>query len=70
MTDIGKVLLVLGLVTAAVGALMLLGGRLPFLGRLPGDLSWRKGNVTVYVPLMTSVLVSLLLTLVLWLVRR
>jgi hypothetical protein len=70
VTDIGKVLLVLGLVTAAVGALMLLGGRVPFLGRLPGDLSWRKGNVTVYVPLMTSVLVSLLLTLVLWLVRR
>jgi hypothetical protein len=70
VTDIGKVLLVLGLATAAVGALMLLGGRLPFLGRLPGDLSWRKGNVTVYVPLMTSVLVSLLLTLVLWLVRR
>jgi Protein of unknown function (DUF2905) len=70
VTDIGKVLLVLGLVTAAVGALMLLGGRVPFIGRLPGDLSWRKGNVTVYVPLMTSVLVSLLLTLVLWLVRR
>jgi hypothetical protein len=70
VTEIGKVLLVLGLVMAAAGGLMLLGGRVPFLGRLPGDLSWRKGQVTVYVPLMTSLLVSLLLTLVLWLVRR
>ena len=70
MTEIGKVLLVIGLVLAAVGGLMLLGGRVPFLGRLPGDLSWRKGNVTLYVPLMTSLLVSLLLTGVLWLVRR
>ena len=70
MTEIGKVLLVIGLVLAAVGGLMLLGGRVPFLGRLPGELSWRKGNVTLYVPLMTSLLVSLLLTGVLWLVRR
>jgi hypothetical protein len=70
VTEIGKVLLVLGLVTAAVGALMLLGVRVPFFGRLPGDLSWRKGNLTIYVPLVTSVVVSLLLTLVVWLVRR
>lgn len=70
MTEIGKVLLVIGLVMAAAGGLMLLGGRVPFLGRLPGDLSWRKGDVTFYVPLMTSLLVSVLLTLVLWLVRR
>ncbi|HET8646512.1 MAG TPA: DUF2905 domain-containing protein [Vicinamibacteria bacterium] len=70
MGDVGRMLLVLGLVIAAVGAVMMLSGRVPWLGRLPGDLSWRKGNVTVHVPVMTSILVSILLTVLLWLVRR
>lgn len=70
MTEIGKLLLITGLVLAALGGLMLLGGRLSFLGRLPGDLTWRKGNVTVYFPLVTSLLVSVLLSGLLWLIRR
>ena len=63
----GRFLIVGGLVMAGVGALLTLG--LP-LGRLPGDLVYRRGGVTVYVPLATSVLLSVLFTLVLMWFRR
>jgi DUF2905 family protein len=69
MTDVGKLLLIVGLVLAALGAVMMLGGRVP-LGRLPGDIVWRKGSTVVYVPIVTCIVLSLLLTLILSLVRR
>jgi Protein of unknown function (DUF2905) len=65
----GKILIALGLLIAAVGVVVLLGGKIG-LGRLPGDLVYRKGNVTFYFPLVTSLLLSLLLTLLLSLFRR
>jgi hypothetical protein len=70
MGDLGKLLLIAGLALAAVGVLVMLSGRVPFLGRLPGDITWRKGNTTVYFPIVTCIIVSLLLTLVLSLFRR
>lgn len=70
MNEIGKFVLVFGLVIAAVGALLVFAGRVPFLGRLPGDIVWRKGNTTVYVPIVTGIVLSLLLSLLLWLFRR
>ena len=63
----GKVLVVVGLCIAGLGVLILLG--VP-LGRLPGDLVYRRGGVTVYVPLATSVVLSVVLTLVVMFVRR
>ncbi|MAM83789.1 MAG: hypothetical protein CL489_13320 [Acidobacteria bacterium] len=57
----------IGLAVAALGGLMMLG--LP-LGRLPGDLVFRRGNVTVYLPLVTSVVLSVLLTLLFAMMRR
>ena len=63
---LGRIALLTGILIAAAGLFLLYGGRLPrFLGRLPGDLSWRRGNVQVYVPLATCLLLSLVLTLVL-----
>ena len=63
----GRTLLFVGLLIAAVGMAMMLG--LP-LGRLPGDLSIRRGNVSFYVPLATSIVVSVVLTVLLALFRR
>ena len=63
----GKALVVIGLMVTALGGLMILG--LP-LGRLPGDLVVRRGNVTVYVPIVTSIAVSLLATLFFAIMRR
>jgi Protein of unknown function (DUF2905) len=68
--DLGRMLLVLGLVLAAAGALLLLAGQLPGLGRLPGDVSLERGNFRLYVPLGTSILLSVLLTLILNLLFR
>jgi hypothetical protein len=71
MTDIGKVLLVLGLVMAAAGLLFMLVGRTnPPLGRLPGDIVYRGKHTTFYFPLATSILVSVALSLVLYLIGK
>ena len=63
----GKILVVTGLALAGVGALLMLG--LP-LGRLPGDIVYRRDNLTVYIPVATSVLASVALTLLLMWWRR
>lgn len=58
----GKLLVIVGLVIAGIGLLMMAG--LPF-GRLPGDFTFRRGNVTFYFPLATSIVLSIILTLLL-----
>ena len=65
----GKVLVVIGLVLVAIGVVWMLGERLG-LGRLPGDLVFEWGNTRVYLPIATSILVSVALTLILWLIGR
>tara|TARA_B100000029_G_scaffold465964_1_gene501033 strand:- start:200 stop:394 length:195 start_codon:yes stop_codon:yes gene_type:complete len=64
---VGKLLVVVGLAIAGIGALLMLG--LP-LGRLPGDIVYRRGNVTIYMPLATGLLLSVVLTLALSWWRR
>ena len=62
-----KLLIVIGLAIAGVGLLVLMG--VP-IGRLPGDIAYRRGNTTVYIPLTTSILASVFLTLLFSLLRR
>lgn len=71
MADLGKLLLGLGLLLIVIGAALVLAARfgLP-LGRLPGDFSFRGKNVTVFIPLGTSILISVGLSIVLYLVSR
>jgi hypothetical protein len=70
MADIGRMLLVLGGVLLVLGLLLTFGSKIPGLGRLPGDIVYRKGNLTFYFPLVTSLLLSLLLTVILNLFSR
>ena len=70
MPGLGKSLIVIGLVIAAIGLLLTLAGRIPWLGRLPGDIFIKKDNFTFYFQLATSILISLILSLLLWLFRR
>jgi hypothetical protein len=77
VNDLGRALIVIGLVIAVVGIVLVLAGRLPWLGRLPGDVAIQRGNWTFYAPLGTSyaplgtsILLSLALTLILWLLGR
>jgi hypothetical protein len=71
MADLGKLLIVLGAVLVAAGVLLILFGRLHLpLGRLPGDVVYRGKNTTVYFPLATCVLLSVVLTLVFYVIGR
>ncbi|MHB8174591.1 MAG: DUF2905 domain-containing protein [Nitrospirota bacterium] len=70
MTEFGKLLIIIGAVLLVLGALFLLSGRLPWIGRLPGDIVVHRKNFTFYFPLATSLILSLVLSLILWLVGR
>ncbi|MFA5354679.1 MAG: DUF2905 domain-containing protein [Thermodesulfovibrionales bacterium] len=67
---IGKFLIVTGVVIAVVGVLVALSGKIPGIGRLPGDILIQKRNVTIYFPLATSIIISLVLTLIVWILGR
>ncbi len=67
----GRTLIVLGAILVAVGLLLMIGERLPIrLGRLPGDLVFRGKNRVFYFPLVTCLLVSVVLSIVMWLFNR
>ena len=70
MQDVGKLLFVIGLVIAVAGAWLWSGRGLGWLGRLPGDISYQSGDSRFYFPVTTCVLVSLVLTLLAWFLRR
>jgi hypothetical protein len=63
--DLGRALVIFGAVVVLIGGLVMLAGKMPFVGRLPGDIVVKKGNFTLYAPLMTGLILSLLLTLAL-----
>lgn len=67
---IGKFLLITGIIMAAVGVLFLLSGKIPWLGKLPGDIVIQRKNFTLYFPLATSILLSIIITLIFWLLGR
>jgi hypothetical protein len=74
VADLGKILLGLGLVMVVLGGILLLAGnsagKAPWLGRLPGDISIERENWRFYFPLGTSILLSVVLSLLLWLFSR
>lgn len=70
MNDLGKFLVVAGLAVAAAGALLWSGFGRGWLGRLPGDIHYSRGHYSFYFPVVTCVLMSLFLTLLLWLFRK
>jgi Protein of unknown function (DUF2905) len=70
MSEIGKLLLVAGVVLIGVGALLIFGARLPLrLGRLPGDISYHGRRGSFYFPIVTCILASVALTLIFWIVN-
>ncbi len=68
--QIGRFFILLGLIISAIGALLLLSGKIPWLGRLPGDIIMQKKNFTFYFPLATSIIISIILTLLFWIFGR
>lgn len=71
MAELGKLLLVAGAIVLLIGAALLFSARLHLpIGRLPGDFVYRGKNTTFYFPLATSILLSILLSFILWLFNR
>ena len=70
MPGLGKSLIIIGLIIALAGVVISLADKIPWIGRLPGDIFIKRENFTFYFPLATSILLSLLLSFILWLFRR
>jgi hypothetical protein len=68
--SLGKILIVIGAITAVIGVILILGDKIPWIGRLPGDIYIKRDKFTFYFPLMTSIIISLLLTLLFSLFRK
>jgi hypothetical protein len=65
VAELGKLLVIVGVVVVVLGLFLALGLRIPFLGKLPGDISVDRGNVHFYFPIATGLLLSVVLTLLL-----
>ncbi len=69
VSSLGKILIIIGALLIVVGVLVLIGGKLG-LGRLPGDIVFKKGNFTFYFPLMTGIIISVILTILFNIITR
>jgi hypothetical protein len=70
VSGFGRILMVLGAIIVVIGAFLWLGGKIPGIGRLPGDIFVKRENFTFYFPLTTCIIVSVLLSLILAWFRR
>ena len=70
MSGVGRMLIIAGLVLLAAGLVVSLLPRFPWLGRLPGDILIRRENFSFFMPITTSLLLSLVVSLLIWLLRR
>jgi hypothetical protein len=70
MSDLGKALIFLGLILLVIGVVLSFAGKLPWIGNLPGDIIIRRGRFTFYFPITTSIVVSVILSLVVYFFKR
>lgn len=72
MQDMGKMLVLLGFILVIFGSLLFFAGKIPlgFLGKLPGDISYHKNNITVFAPITSMIVISIILTVVVNLISR
>jgi len=68
--DVGKILIILGVVIVAIGVLLVLGIKIPWLGKLPGDIFVKKGNFTFYFPIVTCIVLSIIISLLFRIFRK
>lgn len=70
MGEMARVMIIIGVVLIVIGLVMLVLPRFPFLGRLPGDILIKKENLTFYFPLATSIVISIIISLILYLINK
>ena len=69
-SNLGRYFIIIGLIIAGIGFALIFAGKIPWLGRLPGDFFFRGKNFSFYFPLTTGILISVILTLILWFINR
>ncbi|MCD6177889.1 DUF2905 domain-containing protein [bacterium] len=70
MPSFGKILILFGTLLVILGAIFTLSGKIPYLGKLPGDIYIKKGSFSFYFPLTTCILISIILSLIFWFILR
>ncbi|WP_096892617.1 DUF2905 domain-containing protein [Candidatus Scalindua japonica] len=70
MTECGKILIIIGLLLAILGCIFLFGNKIPFIGKLPGDIAVEKKNFSFYFPVTTCIINSIVLSLILWIFSK
>jgi len=70
MTELGKIIIIFGLVLLGAGLLLVLSPKIPLIGKLPGDILIKKDGFTFYFPLATSIIISIILTIIINIILR
>ncbi len=70
MAEFGKILISIGLLLAILGAIFTFGNKLPFVGRLPGDIAIERKNYSFYFPVATCIVISIVMSFILWLFNK
>lgn len=70
MGEMAKIIIVIGVVLVLIGLVMLFIQKVPFLGKLPGDILIKKENFTFYFPLTTSIIISIIISLILYIISK
>ena len=68
--NMGKFIIIIGLILVLIGIIMQFADKIPWIGRLPGDILIKKENFTFYFPLVTSIILSIVITLIIYLIRK
>ncbi|OGC12067.1 hypothetical protein A3K48_06300 [candidate division WOR-1 bacterium RIFOXYA12_FULL_52_29] len=68
--SLGRMLIYIGIIVVLIGGFLVLSAKVPWIGRLPGDIVYRRENTTVLVPITTMILASIVLTIILNIIRR
>ncbi|MBI2469988.1 MAG: DUF2905 domain-containing protein [Planctomycetes bacterium] len=70
LSAFGKILILVGIIMIVVGGLFMFGSKIPFIGRLPGDIAIQKKNFSFYFPITTSIIISIILSFIMWLLSK
>ncbi len=70
MHDFGRILILIGLLIVVLGIILIVGNKIPFIGKLPGDIAIERENYSFYLPVTTCIVISIVFSFVLWLFSR
>ncbi|KKM81602.1 hypothetical protein LCGC14_1328120 [marine sediment metagenome] len=70
MADFGKLFIFIGLLLVVIGIVFIVGNKIPFIGKLPGDIAIERQNFNFYFPITTCIIISIILSLIFWLLGK